>query len=114
MITGPVPVFVISFNRGDWLRRCIAGCRRLVTPVDVVIHDNGSDDFSTVHCLDLFEAEGITVVRRGKIQDSGELNELNETVARYFAGRAPTPYVVTDCDIDISAALPNALEVYDE
>jgi glycosyltransferase involved in cell wall biosynthesis len=102
MIRGPVPVFIISFNRGDWLRRCVAACRKLATSVDVVIHDNGSDDPSTLRCLELFEAEGIAVVRRGKIRDSAELNQLNDTIACYLAGRAPAPYVVT------------ALGVYDE
>jgi glycosyltransferase involved in cell wall biosynthesis len=114
MITGPVPVFIISFNRGDWLRRCVAACRKLATWVDVVIHDNGSDDPSTLRCLDLFEAEGIAVVRRGKIRDSAELNQVNDTIESYFAGHGPAPYVVTDCDIDISGALPDALQVYDE
>lgn len=114
MIANPVPVFVISFNRNEWLSRCIAACRRLVTPVDIVVHDNGSDDPATVRCLDLLEAEGIAVVRRGKIRDPAELNQINDTIGSYFAPRAPAPYVVTDCDIDISVALPNALEIYHE
>jgi len=114
MIAEPVPVFIISFNRGDWLRRCVAACRKLLPAVDMIIHDNGSDDPSTLRCLELFEAEGIAVVRRGKIRDSAELNQVNDTIARYFTGRAPAPYVVTDCDIDISIARPDALGVYNE
>lgn len=114
MITEPVPVFIISFNRANWLRRCVAACRKLPHAVDIVVHDNGSDDPATVHCLDMLESEGIAVVRRGKIRDSAELNRINDTVAVYFAGRAAAPYVVTDCDIDMSIAAPDALGVYDE
>jgi glycosyltransferase involved in cell wall biosynthesis len=114
MITDPVPIFVISYNRGGWVLRCVESCCKLGTAVEIVIHDNGSDDALTLHCLDLCEAEGIRVVRGGKIREPSELDRVNETVASHFSGRAPGHYVVTDCDVDMSIAAPDALRVYDE
>jgi len=44
----PIPVIVISFNRGDLLRRVVASYRRQSVPVEIVVHDNGSDDPATL------------------------------------------------------------------
>jgi glycosyltransferase involved in cell wall biosynthesis len=110
-----IPIFVISFNRGDYLRRVIDSYRRLATPTVIVVHDNGSDDRATLHALDQLDRSGITVVRRGKIGHADQLNEVDRTVRRYFdASRPPSPYVVTDCDVDLSIADPDALAVYRE
>ncbi len=109
----PIPVFVISYNRAAYLRRILEGYRRLTVPLDIVVHDNGSDDPETVAELERLEGDGITVVRRPKISAPDQLNEVNDSVRAYFerAGRE-TRYIVTDSDIDLSIAGIDAIEVY--
>jgi hypothetical protein len=111
----PLPVFVISFNRGAMLRRCLQGMSHLRRPMRFVIHDNGSTDPATLDVLAALEHEGVTVVRRPRITSPDELNGVNETVAWYFSDWGePCRYVVTDCDIDMAIADPATLDVYDE
>ena len=54
------PVFLISFNRGNMLRKAVAGLQCLATPVDIIVHDNGSADPDTITVLDQLEIEGVT------------------------------------------------------
>jgi len=111
----PLPVFVISFNRANMLSRCIAGLRHLQQPTEIIIHDNGSTEPETLSLLADLESSGKKVFRRGSISNADELNQVNETVAAFFADWAePSRYVVTDCDIDMSIAAPDTLAVYDD
>jgi glycosyltransferase involved in cell wall biosynthesis len=111
----PTPIFIISFNRARYLQRVIESYRRLSTPVDIVIHDNGSDDPTTLAALDDLERGGVKVARRPKIHDADQLNRVDRTVRAYFAAAGyVSDYVVTDCDIDMSVADPDAIELYRE
>lgn len=111
----PLPVFVISFNRGAMLRRCLAGLRHLRRPTLPVIHDNGSTDPETLRVLSDLEAAGVAVRRAAAISSADDLNDVDRTVADFFADWSePCRYVVTDCDIDMSVADPDAITVYDE
>ena len=113
--TRPVPVFLISFNRGGILKRAIAAIRRLSTPTEIVVHDNGSTDAATLAVLDELEKSGIQVFRYPAIHLDAELNRVDETVASYFAEWGePGRYVVSDCDVDVSIADRRLLDVYDE
>lgn len=106
------PVFLISFNRGNMLQKVVAGLKGLTTPVDIIVHDNGSNDPATLAALHQLEMEGITVYRYAAIENAEQLNQVNESVARYFDGWAePIPYVVSDCDIDVSVAAESLIEV---
>ena len=105
---------MISFNRAEYLRRVVASYRVLSRPVDIVIHDNGSFEPTTLAALEAFEREGVQVYRRPAIQTADDLELVDETVQSYFQGRHPVPYVVTDCDIDLSVARPETLDVYHE
>jgi len=109
----PVPVFIISYNRAAYLRRVLDSYRRLAVPIDIVIHDNGSDDPETLEELKRLEDGGIAIVRRPKISHPDQLDEVDLTVRAYFdrAGYE-SRYVVTDCDIDLSIADRSAIEVY--
>jgi glycosyltransferase involved in cell wall biosynthesis len=111
----PLPVFLISFNRGAMLRRAIHSIRRLDRTTDVVVHDNGSDDAATLAILDDLEGEGIQVYRNALIEHPDELNQVHNTVSQYFREREPGGrYAVSDCDIDLAVAHPRALDIYDE
>lgn len=109
----PLPVFLISFNRGPMLDGVIRSLRRQSVPVDIVIHDNGSTDPVTIEVLDELErSRRATVVRRPAIESADDLDLVDETVRAYFADHDPAPYAVTDCDISLAAADKHALAIY--
>lgn len=111
----PLPVFVISFNRGRTLLRCLAGLRHLSRPTIPVIHDNGSTDPATLEVLAALEADGVAVHRGPRLSGPADLAGVNRTIAAFFADWSePCRYAVTDCDIDLSVADPTAIDVYDE
>jgi hypothetical protein len=111
----PLPVFVISYNRADALKRVVASYRRQTQPVEIIIHDNGSDDPATLALLDELSLAGVKIYRRSPIGSPNDLNLVNESVTDYFQAWAePSRYVVTDCDIDLGTASADALFLYDE
>ncbi len=115
MTSKRLPVFIISFNRGIYLRQVIDSYYRQSLPVDVIVHDNGSDDPATLDTLSRLEKEGVAVYRRSKIDAVDDLNLVDKSIRSYFGWfRKRSQYVVTDCDIDLSIASPDTLEVYRE
>ena len=75
-----IPIFIISFNRGAFLERCVRTYQRMNQRVKIIIHDNGSDDPTTITILEKLEHEGCKIYRRGKISDANELINVNETI----------------------------------
>ena len=115
MTNNRLPIFIISFNRGAYLRQIISSYATQSIPIDIVVHDNGSDDLFTLQALSELEKEGIAVHRYTKINSVDELNRVEKSIRRYFGWfRKRSRYVVTDCDIDLSTASPDALKVYSE
>ena len=109
----PIPVFLISFNRGDILLKTIASIRGLDTATEIIVHDNGSTCTETLAILDNLRANGITVYDSPAIHAADELNSVNDTIQAYFADWSePTFYIVSDCDIDMSETDPKAIELY--
>lgn len=109
----PLPVFLISFNRGRYLERVIESYRRQDIRVEIVIHDNGSSDPDTLDVLSRLSASGIKVWRNEPIFSCDELNNVNLSVQRYFdTTGSECPYAVSDCDVDLSTARADALSVY--
>jgi Glycosyl transferase family 2 len=108
----PVPIFVISFNRGAFLRQVIQSYLALRDPVEIVIVDNGSDDEQTLDYLSESERTGVQVYRRGRISTADDLNRVDAAVQEHFAniGRNGR-YVVTDCDISLAPARTDSLSV---
>ncbi len=107
-----IPAFIISFNRGQFLLETVRGLRMLNAELDIIIHDNGSDDPETLEIIDSLARDGVIVVRRNKIFSADELNNTNFTISDYFVDKIPTPYIVTDCDISMDKTNPSALQVY--
>lgn len=111
----PVPAFLISFNRGVQLERIIASITRLDRPIEIVVHDTGSTDAVTLAILDKLEANGTRVVRCAAIDFDEALNTVNDTIQKYFSDWAePCRYIVSDCNIDMVSAAPEALDIYDK
>jgi len=110
-----LPIFIISFNRGAFLRRVIESYRRQSVPVDIIVHDNGSDDPETLDCLSDLATRGIRIQRAAKIDSPDALEAGDQTIDAYFGWfRRRGRYVVTDCDIDLDPARPEALALYGE
>jgi len=108
-----LPVFVISFNRGAFLQTVIASYKKQDVDVEIVVHDNGSTDAETVRILSELSDEGTKIYRYSAISAPEELDCVDLSVQRY---REETgyqgPYVVTDCDIDLSETRQDALRTY--
>ena len=96
------------------LRLVVNSYLRLSNDIEVVVHDNGSDDPATLDCLQELRGLGVKVVSAARIHSPIELNTVNETVRAHFGGAPSSRYVVSDCDIDMFTAAPDALAVYSE
>jgi len=111
----PLPTFLISFNRGPLLEKTIAAIKRLDYPTEIVVHDNGSTDAATLAILDKLEKSGTHVARCEALKSPDDLDNVNDTVQDFFSDWAePSRYIVSDCDVDMTIAAPEALTVYDE
>lgn len=109
----PIPIFIISFNRHRWLRRAVSSYHAQNADIDIIIHDNGSDDPNTLEELKFYERKRAKVYYRKKIHHANELINVNSSIERYFKEYGPQrDYIVTDCDIDLSIASPNAILLY--
>ncbi|MES2203862.1 MAG: glycosyltransferase family A protein [Pseudomonadota bacterium] len=109
----PTAIFIISYNRGEYLKRVISSYKKQDRPVDIIIHDNGSDDLNTRKALADAEKKGIKVYYKEKIHCADELNNVSETIHDYFRDWSePQEYIVTDCDIDLSMTDKNAINIY--
>lgn len=108
-----LPVFIISFNRGDYLTQILDSYIKQDVDLDFVIHDNGSTEPRTLEALSELSAAGFKVYRYGPISAPDELNLVDLSVQRYRAESGYFgPYAVTDCDVDLSEARGDALRTY--
>jgi glycosyltransferase involved in cell wall biosynthesis len=107
------PIFIISYNRPEFLKRTLRSYSKLKSVGDVIVHDNGSDDLKTLELLSALEQNGVIVHRCKKIFSQKDLNSVNITIEDYFNRLGwVQKYVVTDCDIDLTIADKDALIIY--
>lgn len=108
-----IPIFIISFNRGEYIIRAMRSYELQDIPVDIIVHDNGSTDERTLQVLEGLRQAGIRIYQQGAISQPEQLNNVDLSVQHH---RAETgydgPYVVTDCDVDLSSASPSSLRTY--
>jgi hypothetical protein len=111
----PIPVFVISRDRGPFLSRTIESIRRLSRPTEIVVLDYGSTDCATLELLAELESAGVAIVRLPANAVADDEDVVDDAVREFFVARGErSRYVVTDGDIDLRVADPEALDVYDE
>ena len=111
--SGRVPIFVISFNRLADLVRSIQSYESLDTPVDVIIHDNGSTLPELRDYLAEQERAGRMVTFNAPLKSVDSLNSVNSSIEQYFGCPIPPrPFVVTDPDISLECARNDVLDVY--
>lgn len=108
-----IPIFITTYNQKSYITKVIDSYRSLSSAIDIIIHDNGSDDEEMVSLLRDLERDGVIVNRDRKIKDASELSRVNLSINKYFKSELPTSdYVVTDPDIDLTDASPDTLNVY--
>jgi glycosyltransferase involved in cell wall biosynthesis len=113
MTDAPLPIFVISFNRGEYLSSVIGTYRKQDIDIEIIVHDNGSSDQQTLDILRQLSSEGVKIYHYSPISFPDELNNVDASLKRYTAETGYCgPYVVTDCDIDFSKTRPDALRLY--
>lgn len=106
------PIFVISFNKSEQLLKSIASYRALDQPVDIIVHDNGSDNPRTLETLSDLETHGeVKVYRSGKVTTANELVSVQTTITSYFAGRRETNYIITDPDVELAHTKPDLIQI---
>jgi hypothetical protein len=111
----PLPVFILSYNRADELLGTISSFQRQNRPIEIAIHDDGSNEPNTVALLNRLERDGVWVHRRGR-DDPPELwQRINNTVDVFFRDWSePARYAVSRCDVDFSTVGTEALDLYDD
>lgn len=109
----PVPIFIITCDRLGVLCSVIDSYTCLDHVEDIIIHDNGSTFPPTICYLERLSRSGFHVYYNQKITRKEDLNSVNITIHRYFNERPPSNYIVTDCDIEITAP-KDILRIYSE
>ena len=85
--TKPLPVFLISYDRGAYLQKAISSIAKQRRQTEIIVHDNGSTDLPTLAVLNDLEANGVRVLRQRPISTPEELNKVNDTVEAFYNDR---------------------------
>jgi hypothetical protein len=110
----PVPIFVITCDRTEVLRKSIASYHAaLASPFEIVIHDNASTYPPMLEFLEILEGSGTTVFRNAeRVEHPEQLNSVATSVETWMAGHDARHYVVTDPDIALEPGCGDLLELY--
>ncbi|MDX1589074.1 MAG: glycosyltransferase [Oleiphilaceae bacterium] len=78
-------VCIFSFNRGQFLRNCVASCRECLPEADIVIFDDNSDDPETLDYLDAVKdrCQVIKPSEIGTIKHGGLYHNMNGALDRF-------------------------------
>ena len=108
-----VPIFIISFNRLEVLKKSISSYAQL-GDIDLVIHDAGSSHLPLLAYLTFLESQGVTVYRNRPAIDHGDdLNSVNETIQHWLQDHPDAEYyIVTDPDIELESGCSELLSFY--
>lgn len=105
-----IPIFIVTRDRLDVLKRCIESLKQLSTPYQVVIHDNQSTYLPLVQYLNEEQFNGNIIVYRNP---RNELDDVTNTIQKHFKkGCTAKYYVVTDPDIELLEVRSDMLEYY--
>ncbi len=109
-------IFLSTFNRLQTLTRTVESFRRLVTPHELVIIDNGSDHPDCVALLERLEQlpEVRKIYPLRKVASMVELTEnFNVALADQYASASEGDwFAVTDADICFEGSSPHSLRAY--
>jgi hypothetical protein len=111
----PLPIFILSHNEANKLRRIISSCQRQTRAVEIAIYDDGSDDAETIAVLSHLEGEGVWIRTRDHDDSPHLWQRVNNVISAFFRDWSePSRYAVTRCDIALSTAEIGALDLYDD
>jgi hypothetical protein len=111
----PLPIFILSRNNADNLRRMISSCKRQTRPTETAIYDDDSDDDNTAALLLQLEQDGIWVYRRDDNGPPELVDRLNAAIQAFFCDWAePSRYAVAGCDADFLSGDVGCLDLYDD
>lgn len=111
----PLPIFLISFNRGRVLQETIESLRIQERPIDIIVNDFGSDNSETTRVLDDLEQNGICIYRREKIKSADELNSVDDVVQDHMQRIGEMRnYAVSDCDINFATSSSNSITIFEK
>lgn len=106
-----IPIYIISFNRLDALRRSIESYVRFFDYDDIVIIDNASDYPELLDYYKHLARKGVTIHKNRKIQSAEELDSIGPIINKDLSQRHCEFYVVTDPDISIESVPDDFLDV---
>jgi len=108
-----VPIFIITKDRIDVLQQSIKSYfRNIATPIELVIHDNGSSYPPMLEILDSFEDQGVPVYRSKHIKRANDLTCVSNTISSHMRTSKSPYYIVTDPDIALDNVQSDILEYY--
>ena len=105
------PIFVLTCDRLECLRRALQSYKGIQTPFEVVFVDFGSTYPPTLQFLGEMEAKGNWVYRREAIINPNDLHQVNECIMDYFGTHGPCNYVITDPDVALEDVSGDVLDV---
>jgi len=110
----PIPIFIISHNRLGVLQQSIESYyANIVTPIQLIIHDNASTYPPLLEYLSELEKNGATIYRHPENPplDQMFLN-VAATIADWLSKNDADFYIVTDPDVTLDCTNPDILEFY--
>ncbi len=110
-----LPVFLVSCDRAESLRRVTAGLRRQAAHVEIVVYDDGSDEPASLAALERLRGAGATVYSRTDCHGATMLDRLNEAIRLFFSDWCePSRYAVADCTASSAPHVPDDIALYDD
>lgn len=111
-----ITVFIGTFNRLSTLERTIKSYKRLKTPHELVIIDNGTDHPACVKLLDRLETTG-KVKRIYRLPGCESMDEATDNFNsairwEYESGDAGEWFAVSEADVCFDGTDPKALDAY--
>ncbi len=101
-----IPIFIISYNRLDALKKAINSYLQLVDYSDIIIIDNNSDYVPLKRYYSILENKGVTVYKNESLKSVEDLNKLWQIIQPEISERNAAYYVVTDPDIELYENVP--------
>jgi len=113
-VNSPIPIFIISCNRLNVLRKAIESYRNSIkAPIQLIIHDNSSTYEPLLSYLEEIKNDGALVYKSKEIVDSDEkLNNVAITIQEWFSRHDAPYYIVTDPDIALDSSGGDIIELY--
>lgn len=108
-----IPIYIISYNRLDALKKSINSYLKFFQYQDIIIIDNGSDYPPLLEYLSDLKIQGVSVHNNDKLNHVEDLSEKISPIIRkdLVKRKKPPYYIVTDPDILLENVSNDFLEI---